>query len=228
LTALLSSRKLAAMALLGVERLKVSALRENVADALRQALLEGKFQPGENLSEVAIAAELHVSRGPVREAMFVLAAEGLLNHTLNRGFSVLDFRLDDLEKIETVRVPLESLALSAARERADADGIRHLQEIKENLCRLYERGDRQGSLRAEIDFHSSIWEMSGNPWLVASLRRIMIPSFTYGTALRMNRPDLTPQIMDNLHSLYVDYLEGSSPHSAEACVRLHVGLPVSS
>ena len=66
------------MLVLGVEKFRPSAIRETVADALRRTLLEGRFQPGENLSEVAIAAEFHISRGPVREAMLVLAAEGLL------------------------------------------------------------------------------------------------------------------------------------------------------
>jgi DNA-binding GntR family transcriptional regulator len=213
------------MVLLGVEKLKVSAIRDTVADALRQTLLEGRFLPGENLSEAAIAAEFQVSRGPVREAMFALAAEGLLSHTLNRGFSVLDFSAEDLGQIETVRVPLESLALTTARLRVTPADVELLKEIKANLCRLYGAGDRQGSLRAEIDFHGTIWEMSGNPWLVASLRRIMIPCFTYGTAFGMNRPDLTPELMDNLHGLYTDYLEGVSRYSAEGCVRLHVGLP---
>jgi DNA-binding GntR family transcriptional regulator len=157
--------------------------------------------------------------------MFVLAAEGLLSHTLNRGFSVLNFSVEDLEQIEIVRIPLESLALFQARERIEPNGISRLKEVKEQLCKLYGAGNRQGSLRSEIEFHSSIWEMSGNAWLVASLRRIMIPSFTYGTALRMNRPDLTPELMDELHSLYTDYLERTSVHTAEDCVRLHVGLP---
>ena len=213
------------MTLLGVEKLKVSAIRDHVADALRRTLLEGRFQPGESLSEVAIAAEFNVSRGPVREAMFVLAAEGLLNHTLNRGFSVLNFTAEDLEAIEGVRIPLESLALAKARARVTPAGIELLKEVKTSLAKLYAQGDLQGALRAEIDFHSSIWEMSGNAWLVASLKRIMIPSFTYGTAFRMGRPDLTPALMEQLHALYVDYLEGVSPHTAEQCVRLHLGLP---
>jgi len=214
------------MALLGVEKLKVSAIRDHVAAALRQTLLEGRFQPGESLSEVAIASEFNVSRGPIREALFVLVAEGLLNHTLNRGFSVLNFSADDLEQIERVRIPLESLALSGARAKVTPADIELLKEIKTSLANLYERGDRQGALRSEIDFHGSIWEMSGNPWLVASLRRIMIPSFTYGTAFRMSRPDLTPALLDQLHTLYINYLEGVSPHTAEECVRLHIGLPI--
>ncbi len=204
--------------------MRVSAIRDHVADALRQTLLDGRFLPGENLSEVAIAAEFHVSRGPVREAMFFLAAEGLLSHTLNRGFSVLNFSAEDLEQIERVRVPLESLALAEARRKVTPADVARLGGVKAELCRLYGAGDRQGSLRAEIEFHSSIWELSGNPWLVASLRRVMIPSFTYGTAFRMSRPDLTPEIMDRLHGLYTDYLEGASPHTAEECVLLHVGL----
>jgi len=215
------------MTVLGVAKLKVSAIRDHVADALRQALLEGRFQPGESLSEVAIAAEFDVSRGPIREAMFVLVAEGLLSHTLNRGFSVLNFSAEDLEQIEVVRIPLESLALSQAREKMTAQSISRLKEIKSQLSTFYGAADREGSLRSEIEFHSSIWEMSGNTWLVASLKRIMIPSFTYGTAFRMNRPDLTPEIMDQLHGLYTDYLERRSPHTAEQCVRLHVGLPAS-
>jgi DNA-binding GntR family transcriptional regulator len=216
------------MVILGVEKLKVSAIRDHVADALRQTLLEGRFQPGESLSEVAIASEFNVSRGPVREALFVLAAEGLLIHKRNRGFSVLNFSAEDLEQIERVRIPLESLALAEARDKITPAGITRLKAVKAELCRLYGAGDRQGTLRSEIDFHSSIWEMSGNPWLVASLRRIMIPGFTYGTAFRMNRPDLTPEIMDRLHGLFTDYLEGVIPHSAEECVRLHVGPPATS
>src|SRR4051794_20152871 len=90
---------------LGLTKIRVSAIRNVVADALRRALLEGRFRPGEDLSDAAIAAEFQVSRGPVREAMLILAEEGLLTHTQNRGFSVLNFTAEDLAHIERVRVP---------------------------------------------------------------------------------------------------------------------------
>lgn len=214
------------MAVLGVAKFKASAIRDTVADALRRSLLEGRFQPGQNLSDVAIASEFEISRGPVREAMLVLAGEGLLTHTQNRGFSVLSFTEDDLLKIDNVRLPLESLALAQAREHAAPADIERLRAVKENLCRLFEAGDKSGRLHAEFEFHSIIWELSGNQWLVASLKRIMIPSFTYGTAFRMNRPDLSAEVLNRLHNSYIEYLEGTSSHSAEECVRLHIGLPV--
>ena len=213
------------MPVLGVEKFKATAIRETVAEVLRRSLLEGRFQPGEDLSEVAVASEFHISRGPVREAMLVLAAEGLLNHAQNRGFSVLNFTVDDLIQIERVRLPLESLALVGAREKATARDFERLRAMKDNLDRLFEAGDQDGRMHAEIEFHATIWELSGNPWLVASLKRIMIPSFTYGTALRMNRPDLSRELLDQLHDLYIEFLEGTTKHTAEECVRRHIGMP---
>jgi DNA-binding GntR family transcriptional regulator len=213
------------MPVLGVSRLKVSAIRDEVAQALRHALLEGRFKPGESLSEPAIAAELQISRGPVREAMLVLVAEGLLTHVQNRGFSVLSFSATDLEQIEEARLPLETLALSVSRDRVTADDLRKLEATRDELSQTFGAGDLQGSLCAEIAFHSLIWELSGNPWLVASLKRIMVPSFTYGAAFRMSRPDLSPRILEDLHNLYISFLKGTSPHTAEECVRLHIASP---
>ena len=214
------------MSVLGIEKFRPSAIRETVADALRRTILEGRFQPGENLSEVAIAAEFHISRGPVREAMLVLAAEGLLNHTQNRGFSVLNFTAEDLADIEKVRIPLESLALLGGRENVTLQELARLRAIRDKLSKSFEDGDHYGRWLCEIEFHSAIWELSGNSWLVASLKRIMIPSYTYGTAFRMNRPDLSGKLLHQLHSLYIEFLEGSSSHTAEECVRLHIGLPI--
>src|SRR5512132_2316003 len=96
--------------------LKATAMRDGAAEALRRALLEGKFQPGEDLSEVALAQQLEISRGPVREALLVLAQEGLLVHRQNRGFSVLEFTDEDRKAINDVRLPLEARALELARE----------------------------------------------------------------------------------------------------------------
>jgi DNA-binding GntR family transcriptional regulator len=213
---------------LKTENFKPSAIRDSVSDALRRALLEGRFKPGESLSDAAIAAEFKVSRGPVREALLVMAGEGLLVHKQNRGFFVLNFTEADLGKIEEVRLPLESLALANARARAAEADLIHLSEVKTRLARAFDSGDRFGRLQSEFEFHGYIWELSGNPWLVASLKRIMFPSFTYGTAFRMNRPGLSGEMLARLHDLYIEFLAGTSPHTAEECVRLHIGLPAGS
>jgi DNA-binding GntR family transcriptional regulator len=213
---------------LRVEKFKASAIRDTVADALRRALLEGCFKPGESLSDAAIAVEFHISRGPVREAMLVLAGEGLLVHTQNRGFFVLNFTEADLSKIDEVRLPLESLALANARAHATEADFKYLNKVKTKLARAFESDDQFGRLRAEFEFHGYIWELAGNPWLVSSLKRIMFPSFTYGTAFRLNRPGLSGEMMAQMHNLYIEFLAGTSPYTAEECVRLHIGLPSNS
>lgn len=207
-------------------QLKVSAIRDGVADAIRSALLHGRFQPGAGLSEVALAAELNVSRGPVREALLVLAQEGLLVHHQNRGFSVLEFSERDLAAIETVRVPLEAIALKLARDRITAEGVERLESLRDNLVALFEAEQQGEVVQAELDFHSAIWQESGNPWLVGSLRRIMVPCFTYGTAFKMRPPELTAAAMEHIHSLYIDYIKGKDRHQAEECVRIHMGSAV--
>src|SRR5690606_33630608 len=103
------------------------------ADAVRSALREGHLKPGENLSEVALAAEFEVSRGPIREALLVLVEEGLLVHSPNRGFYVINFTAEDHAHIDNIRVVLEAHALEQARGRVTAADLDALQQMKNDL-----------------------------------------------------------------------------------------------
>jgi DNA-binding GntR family transcriptional regulator len=76
---------------------------------------------------------------------------------------------------------------------------------------------------AELEFHSAVWDASGNEWLAVSLRRVMVPYFTYSLALSMNRPDLSRELIHVQHTMYIDYLEGTIDRTAESCVRFHAG-----
>src|SRR6266508_2086678 len=112
---------------------RASAIREAVADLIRNALLEGKFRPGQSLSEPALAAQLGVSRGPVREALLVLAEEGLVTYSRNRGFSVPTMGQEDYSLIGAVQLPLETKILTLAKERVREADIRSLEQIKKKL-----------------------------------------------------------------------------------------------
>jgi len=72
-------------------------------------------------------------------------------------------------------------------------------------------------------FHTKIWELGGNPWLVSALRRIMAPYFAFSMAYKVNNPNLTYALMHERHNLYIDYLRGMTSKSAEECVRFHLG-----
>ncbi|MEJ7639975.1 MAG: GntR family transcriptional regulator [Singulisphaera sp.] len=206
---------------LGVPKFKATAIRDTVADALRRSLLEGRFQPGENLSEVAIASEFQISRGPVREAMLVLAGEGLLTHTQNRGFSVLHFTARDLEQVERVRLSLESLALAASREHVTGRDLERLVTLKDPIVAAFDVGDGVARVRAEVEFHTAIWALSGDPWLWPPETRDD-PEFQLRDGVPHEPPRPHGRDPRRLHSLYIDYLRGTSDRTAEECVRIHI------
>jgi DNA-binding GntR family transcriptional regulator len=205
-------------------QVKPVSIRQSVGAAIRRALLEGRFHPGQALSEVAIAAEMNVSRGPVREALLVLAHEGLVTHSQNYGFSVLNFTERDRREIQQVRSPLETLALELAREHVTNADISELTLLTRRMVTAFQERQFLDCTQADLEFHTLIWDRSGNSRLDAALRNLMVPYFAYGSAFKLARPDLTPELLEAQHLAYIDYLRGTSESTAEACVRFHTGL----
>jgi DNA-binding GntR family transcriptional regulator len=201
------------------------SLRHSVADAIRTALREGELSPGEDLSEVWFATHLEVSRGPVREALLVLVEEGLLTHSPNRGFAVVNLNADDRAHIAELRLLLETRALELGRQRATAADLDRLREMKSELVRLFRDRQRPARDSMEISFHGAIWELSGNPWLINSLKRTLVPMFIFSQHLGIRNSTVDPELADRQHQLYIDYLAGTTDRSAEQCVRFHMGMP---
>jgi len=206
----------------GLPQVRPVAMRQSVADAVRRALLEGRFEPGQGLSEVALAAEMKVSRAPVREALLMLEHEGLLVHSQNYGFSVLQFTDEDRAQIDQARFPLEVLSLKLARERITPEKLAGIQALRDKMVALVAERRLADCVDAELRFHGTIWDASGNPWLAAALRRVMIPYFTYLRAFKLTRPQMTAALFAQQHDTLVEFLAGSSTLSAEECVRFHL------
>ncbi len=211
-----------AMALAAIRSVSI---RHVVADAIRSALREGQFKPGENLSEVALAAKFEVSRGPIREALLVLVEEGLLTHSPNRGFGVIDLSAEDNAHIMELRLLLETRALERGRERVTPPDLKRLGEMKAELVGLFRDSERPARDAMEIAFHGYVWELSGNPWLVNALKRTMVPVFIFGRYLGISQVSMDPSLADSQHQLYIDYLAGKTDRTAEECVRFHLNLP---
>ncbi len=200
------------------------ALRRSVADALRSALLEGRYQPGEELSDSRLAAEFGVSRGPVREALLLLAEEGLVVHHQNRGFEVPRLGRAGLDQIVQVRLPLEILALEAARAHYTPDAVAQLRRLQADLVNAFRQGGILACSGPDFAFHHAVWEMGGNPWLMAALARVSMPYFAYVSAFNLGRRDHSAELMERMHGLYIGYIEGTGSESASDCVTFHLGL----
>jgi len=138
------------------------SLVQDAADMIREQILEGGFQQGEHLVEARIAQQLHVSRGPVREAFKLLRAEGLLAEEPRRGTFVVNLTSDDVRAIYGLRAAIEGRAarmLASARAPDDLTQVRSLPEGIESAVRSGNGGD---VFRRDLEFHDGLCRLSGN------------------------------------------------------------------
>jgi DNA-binding GntR family transcriptional regulator len=151
-----------------------AALYERVAERLRERILAHTLAPGSWIDEQALTAELGISRTPLREALKVLAAEGLVTMKLRRGAYVTEVSERDLAEVFHLLSLLESDAAAAvAREASDAQ----IAELAALHVRLEETvGERDAFFAANERFHMRLLEIAGNRWrnqMVADLRKVM-------------------------------------------------------
>ena len=121
-----------------------SPLTKLVVDSIRERILSGAYEPGERLVEAHLSTELGVSRMPVREALRVLAAEGIVTIEPRRGATVPLYSAEQVRELVEVRATLEALNAKLAAKRHDPEQIRKLEQI---LARRREgqREDRAGA-----------------------------------------------------------------------------------
>lgn len=146
---------------IGIERAGHS-FADQAEAALRQQILSGHRAPGERLNEVEIAAELGVSRGPVREAMQRLARDGLVLVQPHRGAFVRSLDPDEIVELFEVRTALECTAARlAAERRSDAD-VTALQGLLDSSAKAVTGTGDAPHYPAHLDLHELVAMVSGN------------------------------------------------------------------
>nr|WP_228633536.1 GntR family transcriptional regulator [Halomonas sp.] len=141
-------------------------LVEKVANYLREHIVMDHFQPGQRLPERTLAVELQVSRTPLREALKILAAEGLVVISPNRGAVVADVSPADMKEKAYVLSVLEQAAAELTCANASDDDIAELQALHYEMKAAFLRRDRQNYFRLNQDIHNRIVALSGNTTLV--------------------------------------------------------------
>jgi len=153
------------------------ALYEEVAELLRQRIFKRELEPGSWIDELKIAEDYGISRTPLREALKVLAAEGLVTMKVRRGAYVTEVNEKDMMDIYHLLGLLESDAASVVAGRATEAQLGELQTIHEEL-ETTARGtpDRERFFEINERFHVRLLEIADNRWLsqmVADLRKVM-------------------------------------------------------
>lgn len=143
-----------------------------IASWLRDAILDGVRAPGSRLIERDLAAEFGVSRVPVRDALKMLVAEGLVDLRPHTWAVVREFTDADLADLDEVRAVLEPLAFRLAAERHRRDDLERLRQSLEAEESRALAGDGIGSRRAAADFHEIVTELAENRLLSDMMRSI--------------------------------------------------------
>ncbi len=138
---------------------------EQVAAALREAILSGRILPGTPLREVALASELGVSRNTVREAARVLGSEGLIRHEMNRGAMVAGITGQDVDDIYAARLAVELAGAEALMSRRDPVAFRRLAGLAGQIEDAVRRRDVAAALEGDRLFHATIVAATGSPRL---------------------------------------------------------------
>ena len=151
---------------------KSNGLFQEVGDRLREAILQGKFRPGERLREAELAAMLEVSRGPVREALSRLEHEGLVLTRRNRGASVARLTSDDEEEVRSLRLAIERLAIELAVRRATEADIGALGDEVDRLRTAGQRPTMQELAEFEVRFDDLLYRAARHKRLDAAWRTL--------------------------------------------------------
>jgi len=153
-----------------------TTMHDGVAARLRDMVFERQLPPGSWIDELALAAQWQISRTPLREALKVLAAEGLVTLVPRRGAQVVELTDADAEQLFPVMAMLEGRCALEATQRASEDDLAQLRRLHEGLERHAARQDVDGYYRTNHEFHSLVQALAANRWLdraTGDLRRFM-------------------------------------------------------
>ena len=153
-----------------------SSLHDDVASQLRGYIFDGQLKPGSFIDEAALCALWSISRTPLREALKVLTAEGLVRHEPRRGCFVNEVTEQDLADIFPVIALLEGRCAHDAAERASTADIQALEGLHERLSAHAKAGRINAYYETNLAIHEAIIRLANNKWLaqtIGDLRKIL-------------------------------------------------------
>jgi len=194
------------------------ALRDQVLAELRHRIVNGDYPPGQRLTEDRLAADFGVSRNPVREALRIVQAEGLVTMAPRRGAVVSTPDASTIADLFAVRTSLETVAARLAAERATPGDVSDLRTLLEAAQRATERADFSRVAELNNELHLRVIAISGNPWLSS------ISSSMYLHVNWVFRPSAAHRAPHSWaeHIRLVNAIEAGDPKEAEAAASAHV------
>lgn len=201
-------------------RLVLNSLHDEVAAKLRDRIFAGDLAPGRFIDEPALCAELAISRTPLREALKVLTAEGLVRHEPRRGCFVSEITERDLDEIFPVIALLEGrCAFEAATNATDAD-LAALEQLHDRLQRSAKAKRITEYYETNYAIHEAIIVLANNRWLaqvIGDLRKIV----KLARLQQLHAPGRLEQSLSEHMAVYAA-LKARDAEGAEAAMRTYL------
>lgn len=148
------------------------SLRDRVVANIRKAIEAGALKPGNRLVEADIAAQMGISRAPVREAIRLLEQEGFVTSIPRKGSFVVELTRQDIEEIYSLRSALEALAVKLAIQRMTSGDIDELEMLIDKMRKAVDEHDLPQLVESDLAFHERLICLSGNARLIRTWRRM--------------------------------------------------------
>jgi DNA-binding GntR family transcriptional regulator len=200
-----------------------STLWQRVYDHLHGEIMAYRLPPGTELSEVALSKELSVSRGPIREAMGRLAADGLVTVRPRRGAEVREITPRELVDAYQVREALEVLAVRLAVPRVTESDLDSLGALVDKMAEYARNGAVAEFFAANVSFHDLLTELSGNEKLVQVYRRLIAETSRFQARTLALRGNLDGSVSE--HRAILAAIRERDADEAAALAGAHVRVP---
>jgi len=194
-------------------------LKAHLVERLRDSIISGVYKPGARLNESKLARQFGVSRIPVREALMQLQEQGLVMNHPRRGMFVNTLTEEDIQKINSVRIVLESEAIKLCRAKLTPGMDTKLSGIVQRM-EAWNPGSELDGVALDLEFHRTVWSYSGNTWLEKSLNSL-VPAVMAHHALDGISHELIRWRLNHHRSL-LDVIRGNSRQSPEEAILVHL------
>jgi len=179
------------------QKIEPVSKKSRVVELLKEAILSGAIQSGEQIVESKLAQQFGVGQGLIREALIELEHHGFVQRTPYSNTQVSKLSLEDAQSIFDVRIELEPLAFGLAGANAGEKDLAALQKLVTKAKNGADNGDLNQFFDNHLAFRRKIWELSGNKYLKSALERLVVPLYTLYLIRRSdNREGLMQSVLE--------------------------------
>jgi DNA-binding GntR family transcriptional regulator len=195
-------------------------LHEMLVSAIREMIVSGELRPGDKIPEQELCRRFEVSRTPLREALKVLASEGMLQLLPRRGAIVARISPEEINELFPIMAALEALAGELVCKRVTTEELSELQDIHDRMLRNHAAGDEPAYLQANRQFHETLVRFAANATLQSCYLQILTRTRAFRFVARKSSENWRIAVED--HCQIMEALHKRNTRLLSRLLRRHV------